>query len=245
LKAIAIIVAGGLGSRMKTLVPKQFMELGGKPLLAHTVSRFAGCRAVDEIVLVLPRSGFQEHQELMAPWKPDNKALRMVPGGKERQDSMANGLDALPAGYDGLVAVHDGARPLVDGALITKVIEMADDSGGAIAGLPVYETLKEVAEDGIVVGTADRLRFYRAQTPQCFRYPILRRALDRAREDNFLGTDEAALVERLGESIRVVAGSETNIKVTTARDLALAEYYLRKELKNSRTQELENGGTEK
>ena len=236
MRVAAIIVAGGIGSRMKTPVPKQFMALAGKPLLAHTVSRFVGCLAVDEIVVVLPRRGFREHAELMATWKAASKTFRMVPGGEERQDSMANGLDSLPAGYDGLVVVHDGARPLVEQALITKVVEMAHVSGGAIAGLPVYETLKEVAESGVVVGTADRLRFYRAQTPQCFRYEILRRAVDQAREDNYLGTDEAALVERLGEPVRIVPGSETNIKVTTARDLALAEYYLK--------QELEKGGAD-
>jgi 2-C-methyl-D-erythritol 4-phosphate cytidylyltransferase len=212
---------------MKTPVPKQFMELAGKPLLAHTVSRFVGCFAVDEIVVVLPRRGFREHAERITSWKAASKTVRMVPGGEQRQDSMANGLDALPAGYDGLVAVHDGARPLVEQSLIAEVIETAHVFGGAIAGLPVYETLKEVDENGVVVGTADRLRFYRAQTPQCFRYEILRRALDRAREDDYLGTDEAALVERLGEPVRIVSGSETNIKVTTARDLALAEYYLR------------------
>ena len=232
MRAKAIIVAGGTGSRMKTPVAKQFMELAGKPLLAHTLSRFVECHLVGEIVVVLPRDGFREHAELMAPWKAASESIKMVPGGEARQDSMANGLDSLSADYDGLVAVHDGARPLVDEELITRVIEMADVSGCAIAGLPVYETLKEVAEDGRIVGTADRHRLYRAQTPQCFRYEILRRALEQSRADGYLGTDEAALVERMGEPVRIVPGSETNIKVTTARDFEIAEYYLRRELKN-------------
>jgi len=242
LKAAAIIVAGGMGSRMKTAVPKQFIELAGKPLLAHTVMRFVECPEVDEIVLVLPRIGFQEYEGLMLPWMAKKKAFTTVPGGGERQNSTANGLDSLSPGFDGLVLVHDGARPLVGAKLIARVIEAAIEFGGAVAGLPVYETLKEVNEDELVVGTADRRRYCRAQTPQCFRYEILRQAVDRAREDDYLGTDEAALVERIGGPVRMVLGFEENIKVTTSRDLALAEYYLKRGLESSRNRELKYGG---
>lgn len=227
MKSVAIIVAGGTGSRMKTAVPKQFIELAGKPLLAHTVARFAECPEVDEIVLVLPRIGFQEYDGLMLPWMVKNKTISTVPGGGERQDSTTNGLNSLSPGFDGLVLVHDGARPLVGAKLIARVIEAANEFGGAVAGLPVYETLKEVNEEECVVGTVDRHRYYRAQTPQCFRFEFLREAVDRARKDDYLGTDEAALVERIGGPVRMVLGSEENIKVTTSRDLALAEYYLR------------------
>lgn len=212
---------------MKTAVPKQFIELAGKPLLAHTVARFAECPEVDEIVLVLPRIGFQEYDGLMLPWMVKNKTISTVPGGGERQDSTTNGLNSLSPGFDGLVLVHDGARPLVGAKLIARVIEAANEFGGAVAGLPVYETLKEVNEEECVVGTVDRRRYYRAQTPQCFRFEFLREAVDRARKDDYLGTDEAALVERIGGPVRMVLGSEENIKVTTSRDLALAEYYLR------------------
>lgn len=227
MKAVAIIVAGGTGSRMKTAVPKQFIELAGKPLLVHTVTRFVECPEVDEIVLVLPRIGFQEYDGLMLPWMVKNKTISTVPGGGERQDSTTNGLDSLSPGFDGLVLVHDGARPLVRAKLIARVIEAANEFGGAVAGLPVYETLKEVNDEECVVATVDRRRYYRAQTPQCFRFEILRQAVDRARKDHYLGTDEAALVERIGGPVRMVLGSEENIKVTTSRDLALAEYYLR------------------
>jgi 2-C-methyl-D-erythritol 4-phosphate cytidylyltransferase len=212
---------------MKTVVPKQFIELAGKPLLAHTVTRFVECPEVDEIVLVLPRIGFHEYDGLMSPWMVKNKTISTVPGGGERQDSTTNGLESLSPGFDGLVLVHDGARPLVGTKLITRVIKAANEFGSAVAGLPVYETLKEVDEQECVVGTLDRRRYYRAQTPQCFRFEILRQAVDRARKDGYLGTDEAALVERIGGPVRMVLGSEENIKVTTSRDLALAEYYLR------------------
>ncbi len=226
MKTAAIIVAGGRGSRLKASRPKQFIDLAGKPLLAHTVARFEVCDLVDEIVLVLPHRGFEEYRQLMARWISRADATTMVPGGDERQHSTANGLAVLPPTFKGLVAVHDGARPLVGQGIIRGVIEAARRYGGALAGVPVLETLKEMGDGDRVMGTVDRRRFYRAQTPQCFRYEILRDALERAREERFLGTDEAQLVERRGFEVRVVVGSETNLKVTTAFDLALAEHYL-------------------
>jgi 2-C-methyl-D-erythritol 4-phosphate cytidylyltransferase len=231
LKTAAIIVAGGVGSRLKASTPKQFIDLAGKPLLAHTLSRFEACDLVTEIVLVLPRRGFEEYSQLMSDWVSGATSLTMVPGGEERQHSTENGLAALPATFEGLVVVHDGARPLVGRDLIREVIEAARRYGGALAGLPVFETLKEVGEGDFVLETIDRRRFYRAQTPQCFRYEILRTAMEKAREDQFLGTDEAQLVERMNHEIRMVPGSETNLKVTTASDLALAAHYLEAEAK--------------
>jgi 2-C-methyl-D-erythritol 4-phosphate cytidylyltransferase len=214
---------------MKTAMPKQFIELAGKPLLAHTLSRFERCESIDEIVLVLPRDGFGGHADLMSKWVSGAKPVDMAPGGEERQDSVAAGLDRLPPSFDGFVAVHDGARPLVSEVIIHDVVETAKRRGGALAAIPVYETLKNVEEGGGVVGTVDRRRFYRAQTPQCFPHATLRAAIDKARAEGFLGTDEAAVVERLNAKVYIVPGSETNIKVTTEKDLALAEYYLSRE----------------
>jgi 2-C-methyl-D-erythritol 4-phosphate cytidylyltransferase len=210
---------------MKTDRPKQFIDLAGKPLLAHTLSRFERCSIIDSVTLVLPRRGFDDYRRLMSRWVEEVKPVDMVPGGEERQDSTRAGLDALPPDFQGLVAVHDGARPLVESDLITRVVEAAERTGGALAGLPVYETLKEVERDR-VTGTVDRERFYRAQTPQCFRYDILKEALERARSDRVLGTDESALVERMGIEVAIVPGSESNLKVTTSKDLVLAKYYL-------------------
>lgn len=231
MKTAAIIVAGGVGSRLKASTPKQFIVLAGKPLLAHTVSRFEACSLVNEIVLVLPRRGFEEYSQLMSGWVSGTTSLTMVAGGEERQQSTENGLAVLPATFEGLVVVHDGARPLVGHNLIRDVIEAARRYGGALAGLPVFETPKEVGDGDLVLETIDRRRFYRAQTPQCFRYEILRMAMEKAREDQFLGTDEAQLVERMNFEIRMVPGSETNLKVTTAEDLALAGHYLAVEAK--------------
>jgi 2-C-methyl-D-erythritol 4-phosphate cytidylyltransferase len=211
---------------MGTSKPKQFIELAGKPLLAHTLDRFEMCDSIDAIIVVLPRAGFEEHDELMSRWVSGVKPVSKVPGGEERQDSVAAGLGHLPTTYEGIVAVHDGARPLVTCGIIRSAVESAKRFGGALVALPVYETLKEVEDDDVVIRTVDRRRFYRAQTPQCFRYDILREAMAVARSKGYLGTDEAEIVERMNLQVHVVPGLETNIKVTTEEDLALAEYYL-------------------
>lgn len=226
--ASAVIVAGGAGSRFRSRTPKQFLSLLGKPLLAHTLARFETCDAICRVVLVLPREGFAEGRETMEPFV-GAKPTEIVPGGPTRQASVKEGLSCLDFRPDSLVAVHDGARPLVDGGLITRVVEEASEHGGAIAAIPVVETLKRVSEEMMVERTVDRTRYYRAQTPQCFRYEILQDAFDSAGRDGVVGTDEAALVERLGVTIRVVAGSERNIKVTAPEDMAQAEYYLKAE----------------
>jgi len=229
LKTAAVIVAGGQGSRTRASKPKQFIEIAGKPLLAHTVARFEDSPEVDEIVLVLPRRGYAEYMRLMSHWLRPVKPMKMVAGGDERQDSVWAGITSLAGPFDGLVAVHDGARPLVSEAVIRDVVQAAERFGAALAGVPVHETLKQVSEGGAIAGTIDRQSVVRAQTPQCFRYEVLRTALERARADEFLGTDESALVERMGVEVRVVPGTEENLKVTTAKDLLLAEYYLSRE----------------
>jgi 2-C-methyl-D-erythritol 4-phosphate cytidylyltransferase len=154
------------------------------------------------------------------------KPTDIVPGGDTRQGSVLEGLSALEPSSESLIAVHDGARPLVDEELIARVVDKAGEYGGAIAAIPVVETLKEVSEAMTIERTVDRKRYYRAQTPQCFRHGILREAIEAAKRDGFVGTDEAALVERVDATIHVVAGSERNIKVTTPEDMARAEYYL-------------------
>ena len=227
--AIAVLVAGGGGSRFQSAIPKQFMPLLGKPLLAHTLSVFERSRAIESIVLVLPAGGFADYEQMMRPFH-GQKPLRVVPGGTTRQGSTLQGLRAIEEeGDDTLVAVHDGARPLVDEPLVARVVSAAAEAGAAIAGVPVVETLKEVADDGRVLRTLDRTRFCRAQTPQCFRLELLRRGFERALADGFEGTDESAVVERLGATIRVVAGSERNIKVTTPEDWARVELALKAE----------------
>jgi 2-C-methyl-D-erythritol 4-phosphate cytidylyltransferase len=226
--ASAVIVAAGSGSRFSADTPKQFLALAGRPLLAHTLARFEACAAVDRIVLVLPQDGFASARATMEPFVGDTPT-DIVPGGETRQGSVQEGLSCLDPEPDGLIAVHDGARPLVDEELIARVIAAAAEHGGAIAAIPVIETLKEVSEAMTIERTVDRTRFYRAQTPQCFRYRLLKDAVAAAKRDGFVGTDEAALVERVGATIHIVMGSERNIKITTPEDMARAESYLRSE----------------
>lgn len=229
--AIAIVVGGGSGSRFGGVVPKQFLPLAGKPLLVHALSPFLDCGAVERTIVVLPREGYDEALAVVRPYL-EGRRVETAPGGASRQDSVWQGLcQARSAGGDPLLVVHDGARPLVTIELVERVIEAALDEpeGGAIAAVPVVETLKEVSEEGRVERTVPRKRFYRAQTPQCFRLSLLARAFERASREGYVGTDEAALVERLGAPVRVVAGSERNLKVTNAEDLARVELYLRME----------------
>ncbi len=227
MRTVAVVAAGGSGVRLGGALPKQFLELAGRPLLAHTCERFARCRTVGGWILVLPAEGFEEHRERMQAWADRAKLLAVVPGGQVRQDSVWRGLQAIPHGFEGVVLVHDGARPLVSEALIEATAEAAARYGAAIAALPAQDTLKVVGADDVIQTTVDRRQLYRAQTPQGFRFEILRAAFERAIAERFYGTDESALVERIGVAVHLVAGSETNIKVTTAEDLLLAEHYLR------------------
>lgn len=224
-QASAVVVAGGASRRFGGRIPKQFELVAGMPLLAHTVRAFQACAAVRELVVVLPEEAIEMGRSLLASYL-DVESIRTVPGGATRQDSTFQGLAALQVDPDSLVVVHDGARPLVDSELIERVVVAAFEVGAAIAAVPVVDTLKEVGPERTVQKTVERERFCRAQTPQCFRLDILRDAYERARRDGFTGTDEASLVERTGATIRIVDGSERNLKVTTRDDLARVAYYL-------------------
>jgi 2-C-methyl-D-erythritol 4-phosphate cytidylyltransferase len=226
-KARAILVAGGSGSRFRSPTPKQFQTILGKPLAAHALDRLLRSGSIARVILVLPRDGFEEAKRAMAPYAGVASEVEWVPGGTSRQESMIEGLSRIEP-FEGLVAVHDAARPAVPPSLVTRVVEAAAVDGGAVAALPVVETLKQASADLLVMRTVPREHLYRAQTPQCFRYDVLARAVNKAVAEGFLGTDEASLVERLPAPIRIVPGSEQNLKVTTIEDLERVEYFLRK-----------------
>ena len=217
-RASVLVVAAGLGKRFGQR--KQFVYLEGKPVLEWTLEAFQAHAEVEAIVLVLPDEGDRKHYQSRY-----GKILDVVRGGEERQDSVWQGFRLLDPVATELVLVHDGARPLVGPALIDRVVAAARTDGAAVPVLPVDDTLKEV-RDGRVVGTADRSRVYRVQTPQGFLYPVLKQALDTARRDRFYGTDEAALIERVGLPVRAVEGDPRNIKITTPLDLKIAEALL-------------------
>jgi 2-C-methyl-D-erythritol 4-phosphate cytidylyltransferase len=225
-KAQAILVAGGAGSRFRSETRKQLVTVAGKPLVVHALERLQRSGAIDRVIIVLPRDGYEEAKRAISPYVEKGSPVDWTPGGASRQESMIEGLSRIEP-FEGLVAVHDAARPAVPPSLVASVVEAASAAGGAIAALPVVETLKEASSDLNVERTVPRERLYRAQTPQCFEYDLLRQAVARALEEGFTGTDEASLVERLGAPIRIVLGSEENLKVTTIEDLGRVEYYLR------------------
>jgi len=224
MRVIAIIPAAGAGRRMGSAVEKQFLHLRGIPILAHTLRVFDKSPKIDGIVLVVaPQQRQALEGEVLGP-HPCEKLLRVIDGGAERQDSVANGLRAIPPDCE-LVVVHDGVRPLVSIDLLEAVLEAAHHYGAAIAAIPAGDTVKQ-ADSQKVVATLERETIWLAQTPQIFRAKLLRRAYEKAARDQAVVTDDAALVERIGVTVHLVHGSPENIKVTTLADLLLAEAIL-------------------
>jgi 2-C-methyl-D-erythritol 4-phosphate cytidylyltransferase len=214
-RVAVLIVAAGRGRRFGGA--KQFALLGGRPVIAWSIEAFARHPRVDQIVLVLPAG------EDGASFRSlDPKVGAVVEGGARRQDSVRNGFGRIePDGAD-LILVHDGVRPLVDAALIDRVLAAAEAGGAAVPALAIEDTVKEVREDKII-RTLNRDNLIRTQTPQGFRYQLLKEAIVHARRTGYRGTDEASLVEHLGRIVIVVPGDPRNIKITRAEDLALAE----------------------
>ncbi len=220
----AIIVAGGSGSRLPGAVRKQYRPLAGRTVLARTLAVFEASPVVDTLLLVVPEADFSFCREnyLAALRKP----VEMVPGGRERQESVYHGLCRCPQGEDDLVVIHDAVRPLLAAGHLAACVDGARRWGGSILAVPAVDTLKQVSTDGGIEATLDRRSIWLAQTPQAFRTRLIRRAHERARREGVVATDDAQLVERLGAPVHVVAGSRNNLKITTAEDLLLAEALL-------------------
>ena len=223
-RVATIIPAAGQGVRMGG--KKQFLKLDGIPIFIHTLRKFAACPEVSEIFMAAPAEDISAIEETLRAERL-SKEVMVVAGGNRRQDSVENCLGVLSRDTD-LVAVHDAVRPFVTVALICAVIEEAARTGASILGILSVDTVKQVQQTRIV-GTIPRERIVMAQTPQVFRYELLKQAFAKAREENFIGTDEASLVEHLGHEVTVVPGSERNIKITTPADLELARFYLEQE----------------
>src|SRR6202521_1148888 len=229
----AILPAAGLGTRMGTEMPKQFLELDGVPLLIFTLRRLAACPAITDYVIA---TGAEEVDAIAASVAKENlgRPVRVVRGGDTRQDSVANALSEVPSDAD-LILVHDAVRPLVTRDQIERVIAEAVSCDAAILGVPAMETVKEVkraslpADVALITATIPRERVVLAQTPQVFRATLLLEAFARARADGVSASDEAGLVERIGHDVHVVVGSERNLKITRPGDMELAEFYLRQE----------------
>ncbi|MCD6453297.1 MAG: 2-C-methyl-D-erythritol 4-phosphate cytidylyltransferase [Dehalococcoidales bacterium] len=218
-KVATVIVAAGSSQRMGG-VDKVLALLGGKPILARAVDTFQKCNPIDQIVVVANKQSLEQCQQLVASYGW-SKVTDVCVGGKQRQDSVAAGLNCLRDSE--WVVIHDGARPLVTEELIYRGLAEARETGAAVAAVPVTDTIKLVGDDNIVKETMPRHRLQAAQTPQVFRRDIITSAY---REIIKNVTDDASLVERLGVRVKLYPGSYDNIKITTPRDLALAEMLL-------------------
>ena len=240
MRVAVILPAAGLGTRMGRAAAektgtsrKQFMLLEGSPILVHTVRKFASLAAVTGIVIAVRGEDMEWVAEMMGGEFAADR-VRVVEGGNSRQQSVSNALASLAADTD-LVAVHDAVRPFVDSELVEQVILEASRTGAAIVGIVPVDTVKRVHKN-IVRATLPREHLVMAQTPQVFRFELLKRAFEMARQDAFTGTDEASLVERLEQvDVSVVQGSDRNIKITKPTDMDLARLFLAEELEGRTT----------
>jgi len=223
-----VIVAAGKGTRMRSAESKQFLELGGKPILVHTLQLFEAIPEVDDIVVVSGEEDIDRCRAFVDTYSLD-KIRAVVGGGAERQHSVRIGLDALAqvAPEAQWVLVHDGVRPFVKRSHVIACWQAAMNCGAAVLAVPVKDTIKIVDERGRIEATPDRRSLWAIQTPQAFRLSALRIAHKRAAAEGFVGTDDAMLIERLGETVQVVEGDYSNIKITTPEDLPWAEWWLR------------------
>jgi len=225
---MAIIPAAGIGARMGSNKPKQFIDLCGKPILAVTLSHFQQCNLVDKIVVVVSKDDVDYcRREIVDRYKL-NKVFNVIVGGKRRQDSVRKGLEAV----DDLcrwALIHDGVRPLVTTELIEKVIKAAKKFRAVITGLPVKETVKELDDQSMVLRSVDRSQLWLIQTPQIFRFEDINLAHQKAIKDGCEeATDDAFLIEKMGIPVKIIGGEENNIKVTTPGDLDIARFLLSK-----------------
>lgn len=226
MKTAAIIASAGIGQRMGGDLPKQYLELGGRPIICHTLDRFREARGIDEVVVVVEpgreaafRHEIIEHYDYPGSW-------RVVAGGRIRQESVANGLALVSPDCD-VVLIHDGVRPFISAQEIERAVAVAARDGACIVAAPIRETVKRAGADGFICETVDRERLWGAQTPQCFLRSLFEEAMACALRDGFIGTDEACLVERTGVRVTIVEGDARNIKITTPADLAIAEAILK------------------
>lgn len=236
MRVFVILPAAGLGTRMtaghsSSAAPKQFLELAGAPIMIHTLRAFA---SVPEVAAMYVAVRANEMERLAAQVMEFGFAekVHVVEGGDHRQESVANALAAIECEPDDIILVHDAVRPLIDVATIQRTIQAVEKHNAAIVGLPAVDTIKQVertADGAIITSTIPREYIVQAQTPQGFRYELLKRAFAEAAADGFIGTDEASVVERAGAQVAVVQGSPANFKITQPGDLDLAEFYLRRQ----------------
>jgi 2-C-methyl-D-erythritol 4-phosphate cytidylyltransferase len=229
MKTVAIIPAGGSGKRMQERLSKPYLSVDGKPILVHTLSVFQRSPDIDEIVLVVLEEDIQLVRQMIVKSQGISKVRHVVAGGKQRQDSVRNGLAVVDDQAD-IVLIHDAVRPFISESLIRLTVREAEIHGAVTVGMPVKDTIKRVDTGGWIVETLNRQVLWMTQTPQAFRRSVIQEAYRRADEDQFYGTDDASLVERMGCRVKMIAASYANIKITTPEDLLMAEFLIKREL---------------
>lgn len=212
-----VIVAAGSGSRMKRDINKQFIKLDGKEIIAYTIEKFYKSEDIGDIVIVIKENEEKYFIEnIINKYGFDN--IKLAYGGKERQDSVYNGIKKLNSNCE-IVLIHDGARPFVNEDIIKNSIEEAKENNAVVVGVPVKDTIKVVDSDGNIVDTPNRSLLWSVQTPQSFKYEIITKAYEYAYSNDYYGTDDAMLVEHIGYNVKMIEGSYDNIKITTEEDL--------------------------
>jgi 2-C-methyl-D-erythritol 4-phosphate cytidylyltransferase len=225
-KVHAIIVAAGKGIRLKGALRKQYVAIDGVPILRHTLNKFDSCEQVDQIIVVVPKDDldFCRNEILMSA--KFQKDVMLIAGGVERQDSVYNGLKAVDSD-GGIVLIHDGVRPFVRQEHLVACINGAAELGACILGIPAFDTVKKVNATNEITQTLKRDKLWLAQTPQAFQLKLIIKAHEAAKQEGFIATDDASLVERLGEIVKIIPGNRGNIKITNQEDLKLAQALFR------------------
>ena len=224
-KLAVIIPAAGSGSRMGTRVPKPFLKLRGVSILEYTVQAFAKVDEVEQIIVSTSTEWMGDVRSMLENYKEEVQSLNVVEGGRERQYSIHNAFSGISEDID-LIAVHDAVRPFISKKLIKECCEVAAKHGGAIVAVPAKDTIKKVGTNSFINSTPDRSELWQAQTPQVFQKNLLMKAYDSAIKDEFTGTDDSSLVERIGGVVKVVEGDRRNLKITYPIDLKVAELIL-------------------
>lgn len=231
MRTLAIILAGGSGKRMGTATNKQFLLLDNKPIIVRTLQIFEECRPIDGVYLVVNQKDLPIMQEEILETYKFNKVLKLVIGGRLRQDSVRNGLEAIENPCD-IVIIHDGARPFVSPSFIEKGIFLMEMFDAVIPALPVKDTIKTVSKEGFVMKTLERDSLWNVQTPQTFKYDLIVKAYREGMNKKLYGYDDATFLEHMGKKVKVIEGSPYNIKITTPEDLIIAKGML-SQLKNN------------
>jgi 2-C-methyl-D-erythritol 4-phosphate cytidylyltransferase len=222
MRTLAIVLAGGTGKRMGSSTSKQFLLLDNKPILVHTLQIFQECRPIDGIYLVVNHKDLPTIQEEILEAYHFSKILKLVIGGRLRQDSVRNGLEAIDEACD-IVTIHDAARPFVSPAFIEKSIFLMEMFDAIIPAIPARDTIKAISKEGFVMKTLERDTLWQVQTPQTFKYDLIMKAYREGMAKKLYGYDDSAFIEHLGKKVKVIEGSPYNIKITTPEDLVIAK----------------------